>query len=748
MPIVTAKDYDYAVLEKNLIQYQNKIQSLQQSLDRSIFDDQQILIQNDFDAEIIVAFVQDKIAFQPYVGLLRGVQGTLNSRAGNSLDQSVLLAKLLKDAGFEARIANTQLTKEQSLSVLLTTANGIIPENIGQGEEFEKALKSLNKPQNTKETKDWNQTETYARFETSLNQLNQILKQNQIDLSDKDITQNLIEKNQDYFWVQYRMSVTEPWNHAHPVWNKTPKPELKATHTFKDQVPQKYLHKVRIEAFIEQRIGDKYKTHSLMKPWESPAANLQDVYLSYSNAPSAVELESDYDFEKIINKTNTFVPTFNDVAVGGKVFDLQGRLIDSMAMASPTAGIFKTVGDKTLLAVDAVEGNNKTTMQLTAQWLEFTFIHPDGIETKHRRYIYKAGEGQKQSEKSIKTDLLSEYQLMINTGEQPLAYLADLYLKSVNDSLPLLKASVKKLFSEDKKAAFPKSFSKSAFDLLIQYFWMNQNPKKDKNVVSFRNQANLISFKKGFIDTKTAYFAVDIINNSKQFIHIKDSKLYNSTKQSIIQGVWDTACEWLPAKINELEGNKLDTLKVVSAAQQQDISMKLIQPKVKAQTELNLIFKKETLAYQSIKSDLDNGYMVIVPNQKPDKLKMSGWWRINPTTGETLGMTADGGGQEITEYMIEHAQIALMLVRSLSNLQKCEMDNSLNNFEKMCCLAEAHFNNVVGLSFGGVLAAQVGTAGAAVFDIVDFTHELATGSGIAPSTNGEICKAVGPIPDF
>ncbi|MCB1594437.1 MAG: hypothetical protein KDI76_05935, partial [Xanthomonadales bacterium] len=68
--------------------------------------------------------------------------------------------------------------------------------------------------------------------------------------------------------------------------------------------------------------------------------------------------------------------------------------------------------------------------------------------------------------------------------------------------------------------------------------------------------------------------------------------------------------------------------------------------------------------------------------------------------------------------------------------------------EKMCCMAEAHFNNVVGLSFGGALAGSIGTAGAAVFDIVDFTHELGTGSGIAPGTNGAVCKAVGPIPDF
>ena len=127
---------------------------------------------------------------------------------------------------------------------------------------------------------------------------------------------------------------------------------------------------------------------------------------------------------------------------------------------------------------------------------------------------------------------------------------------------------------------------------------------------------------------------------------------------------------------------------------------------------------------------------------------MSGWWRINTDTGETLGMTADGGGQEITEYLIEQVQTALMLVRAIGNLKKCQTDNSLNNYEKMCCLMEAHINNAVGLSFGSILGATIGTAGAAVFDIADYGAELATGSGITPSTNGSFCKNIGPISDF
>ena len=140
-----SNELSYDLLEKNLKTYQQKIQTIRQNLDSSIFDDQELLLKLDFDADTVIQFMQEKVAFQPYQGLLRGVQGTLNSRAGNSLDQSILLAKLLKDAGFEARIARGVLTEEQSLKLLMQSSNASIPQNIGNGEGFDRAVSALEK---------------------------------------------------------------------------------------------------------------------------------------------------------------------------------------------------------------------------------------------------------------------------------------------------------------------------------------------------------------------------------------------------------------------------------------------------------------------------------------------------------------------------------------------------------------------------------------------------------------------------
>jgi hypothetical protein len=97
-------------------------------IDRSSFDLDALLDKLDYEAQDIIDFVKNEIRFEQYPGLLRGPTGTLMSRGGNALDQSVVLAKLLNDAGFEARIAGGKLTADQS-NLLFNTSLTAPPRN-------------------------------------------------------------------------------------------------------------------------------------------------------------------------------------------------------------------------------------------------------------------------------------------------------------------------------------------------------------------------------------------------------------------------------------------------------------------------------------------------------------------------------------------------------------------------------------------------------------------------------------------
>ncbi|MFV2062815.1 MAG: hypothetical protein ACC726_04790 [Chloroflexota bacterium] len=73
------------------------------------------------DPEAIFRYVADGIRYEPYSGVLRGAAGTWYSRAGNSADQALLLARLLEGAGVDSRYA-TGAIDEATQQALLDAA--------------------------------------------------------------------------------------------------------------------------------------------------------------------------------------------------------------------------------------------------------------------------------------------------------------------------------------------------------------------------------------------------------------------------------------------------------------------------------------------------------------------------------------------------------------------------------------------------------------------------------------------------
>ena len=81
--------------------------------------DREVLLDSlGYDPEAIILWVTENTLWVPYAGTLRGADGVLMDRRGNSLDRSQLLSALLEDAGVETRLVRAELPAETALRIL------------------------------------------------------------------------------------------------------------------------------------------------------------------------------------------------------------------------------------------------------------------------------------------------------------------------------------------------------------------------------------------------------------------------------------------------------------------------------------------------------------------------------------------------------------------------------------------------------------------------------------------------------
>lgn len=93
------------------------IEDAQRQAPRDHWDPQYVVDAVGIDAGDLFAWVRQAVRWVPYRGVLRGPIGVLMDRSGNSLDQSLLLAALLRAAGHEVRLAHAELPYEIAAEV-------------------------------------------------------------------------------------------------------------------------------------------------------------------------------------------------------------------------------------------------------------------------------------------------------------------------------------------------------------------------------------------------------------------------------------------------------------------------------------------------------------------------------------------------------------------------------------------------------------------------------------------------------
>ena len=110
---------------------------------RDTFDPGAVIEKAGPDPSSLLDWVAKSTALVPYLGMLRGAEGVLMDRMGNSLDRALLLCRLLETAGREVRLARGVLSDEELEKLASRIASLPLNEPAGlNGEGFSEELLS------------------------------------------------------------------------------------------------------------------------------------------------------------------------------------------------------------------------------------------------------------------------------------------------------------------------------------------------------------------------------------------------------------------------------------------------------------------------------------------------------------------------------------------------------------------------------------------------------------------------------
>jgi len=731
---------DPAAARARLDELLSLVEDLRGTLDRTAFDLDALTLALAFeDEDGLAAWMEREIAFEPYAGLLRGPQGTLLARAGNALDQAVLLARMLNDIGYETRIALGRLDPSDADALLRQALRPrAAPPAIGDRAAMEAVVARLatllDRPleqllhdlELSFDPPPVTDVALLAEIGRSGDALEAALRAGGVALGE-GATERLREEVRDYAWTEARWGPGDPWSAIHPT-GIEPGPGLQADAYLDGSVPAELQHRIRIEAWIERKEGDRLVVASVMDAWERPVANTIGVVLDYANAPNgfAVGPVGGFDLDAVLAGTNFFSPSFmGQLAPGALFFDLDGRTVAPDLAGDAAAALFQSVASGVERASSLLGGLGSSgpsedpddLIALVGHGLDITLIAPGGAETTHRRWVLdRLGADRRAAGEVVVDDggidvgraLLRQHRLVVTPGALPQGYLLDVTLAGLLEGRDLYGFVLDQVAQSDPDAVLDDDAlgTESPVDhlLLADLFdrpWAAADDEAGLRV-GFRDGPSVVILGRALQPDDTLLHSVDIVANPRRVLvdGAGDAPALDASA-ALRRGVWETIAEREALRDEDAD-------RQVAAADAQGPFV-LLRPGDDVDADR---FGLGAEAVRSLQADLERGQLVLLPVAAPSG--GAAWWRVDPATGTTLGITADARGQTMTEYTIQLYDSAFTVMFAVKGISDCI---GLGGTAEACCLVKAHINNVTGLGFGSVIGKAFGGAAGLSFGL-------------------------------
>jgi hypothetical protein len=617
------------------------------------------------DPQRLFAWVQDNTYWIPYKGVLRGPVGVLLDRQGNSLDRAILLAALLQKAGYTARLAHGTLEPQEALELLPRL-------------EVERTLNLATHSPGAAVQADANlqrQQQQFAHVATELRSrvADQTERLLHMTVSPDPSTMRMraldsaTQALSDHWWVQFRNGTD--WVDL-DLLAASPHALAEARETFAiTDLPPELHHTVTVRVIAEQWSQGTLKEHKALEQVLRPS----DLYghpVSLQFWPSA---------------------WFEDDAPGQRHTRAEALKLDSWnAMLAVdqnllAAGILTANGDDPHAPVKGGEfggfaGAFESSMgqkpgnenrQLSAVWLEYEIHVPGEKPRVVRRSVFDllgpaaratsaptlALDESRRLTRSLALTMKTEI-LPISCGLSP-EFVTALLARNLIASRDLMSF----LISGEMPAATTDTESllrQSAPPMSTLYGLALARGELSRKGQVFIDRPNILTrhlYAAPTADGVALLDATDIVANEVD-VGLSVSDPFAARVE---QGVLDTNAESLfrPGK-----DPALNTGDAFAASR----SWTGLQSRQVTATDVKLNLPQDVR--DRVRSDLGNGYDVVVPERPiaTDAGQFAGWWRVDPATGDVLGMGENGWGVVMAERTAEDSEtvkIAPLWVRRI-----------------------------------------------------------------------------------
>lgn len=713
------------------------LERLRATIDPASHDVGALALEFAFDEpDAIAAALHESLAYQPYAGVLRGPEGTWEARAGNALDQALLLARLLEDAGYDAEVALATLPEAAARDVLAMLRPAGAPPGVdveAAGVEPEALVDDPEALDRAAAAAEAALAERAVRAADTADWLEEQLGASWSDAS--AVGAAVLEEAAAYAWVRARLFEDDAWTELHPVFDAAPAwtEALEPERTLQGSVPQDLLHRFRLEAFIERRVGGEVEVNAVFPAWERPVANLVGLPLVASFAPDGLEEGALVvsDVAATSDATTFFVPVLNGAPIAGaEVFDRLGNQVDQMAAASPMAGVFGQLGNLTNEATQELGGDG---IELSSIWWQYTFVRPDGSETVHRRPVLDRvhpddraagvlGELAPLDEVAAFEALTSSQTLMVAPADVA-AGTAERVRLDAQLSLSGYQrwAWLESVAPEGRSLEMPEATGTAlARDRLTTAYAAFADHEVPEGSVGYRHEPALVVVSTPLAAGRSV---VDVVQNPRRVLALDGARALPAA--ALRAGVWETATERLALRAEDLS-SVVDSFTFAAAAEAAGVGWRTLRSGDAAPEALPAVSRA------AIAADLAAGFLVVAPTAMPDGVPAASWWRVDPATGVALGRSGDGRG-EAAEYSNLQVFIAGQLFSQSMNVGGY-MGCIAGGGGGGCCAADAAAGTVIGIGIGFAIGLKLAQATALGVGMLLDVGALGLGvGGVLPS---------------